>query len=67
MSQSTDTAAVLFVIPDPWANYSPCSIGTLSRRRQAIIQLRQDTPELGEYRWVYHPVENEHYSLVYAH
>jgi hypothetical protein len=49
MSQSTDTAAFLIVIPDPWANYSACSIGTFSRRRQAIIQRRQDPLELGEY------------------
>ena len=67
MSQSTDTAAFLIVIPDPWANYSACSIGTFSRRRQAIIQRRQDPLELGEYHWEYHPAENEHYSLVYAH
>jgi hypothetical protein len=49
MSQSTDTAALFFVIPDPWANYSVSSIGTFSRRQQAIIQRRQDPLELGEY------------------
>jgi hypothetical protein len=67
MSQSTDTAAFFFVVSSPWEKSRACFVGTLSRRRQAIIQLRQDPPELGEYRWVYHPVENEHYSLVYAH
>jgi hypothetical protein len=74
MSQSTDIAASLFAVPDPcavpgpWANYSVSSFRSFSRRRQAIIQRRQDiAAELGKRaRLYYAPVGNEHYSLRYA-